>query len=361
MAFAASMTVLIVVRCLVGAGIGMGFICVSMYIAEIAPSSMRGGLMACEEVALNVGWLLGYTANLLLAGVADDWRWMLGLGCVFPVSLALGLLCIDVPESPRWLLAHGRSAEAETVAARYLTQAEVQRLLTSPQSQSGGTPTAGWSQVLCSWGDPPMRKAFSAALAVACAQTACGSLSVSYYSTTVLKETMSEQYALYATFLMGVVKMAVCLLVVFYLESFGRRPMLLASTAVTALACACIAYAFENSLDGFMKSAGFWLFMAGYSIGQGPLTFVYLSETFGTEVRAKGMGLSLFCSRSIGCVSTLFFPSLVESLGAAAVFELQTVVNVVFLFILYALASETHGRSLEDADMMHSSNHRASA
>lgn len=356
MAFSTAIWLLIAARALVGLGIGMGYVIVSMYITEVAPGEMRGRLTTLQEVFLNIGMLLGYAMNYLLLGIPNDWRWMIGLGCVLPMVLMIGLLFPQVPESPRWLYMHDRCEEAKAVLGRFLSTKEVRDVIEAMEKdkQAKGTDFVTWSQLVCT-DSKVRRRMLAASISVAVAQTACGYLAVGYYSSIILKKAMSEKAAFLATIVMGVVKLVVVLIVVATLESTGRRPMLLLSTTVTVLACIWIACSFWLSWGWLLQAAGFSIFMAGFSLGQGPLTFVYCSEVFTTDLRAKGMGLSLFFSRIAGVLSTLFFPLLVESSGVVVSFFLQATINVLVLGILWWFIVETHGHGIEQMEKLFSS------
>lgn len=287
--------------------------------------------------------------NYFLYDIPNDWRWMIGIGCILPMVLTVGLFFPQVPESPRWLYMQGRSEEARAVLGRFLLIDEVSVVIEAMEKErrhkADGFIT--WGQLICT-SNKGLRRMLLASVSVAVAQTACGYLAVGYYSSIILKATMSEDAAFLATIIMGVVKLVVVLTVLATLESVGRRPMLLLSTVVTILACVWIACSFLFSWHWFAQAAGFSLFMAGFSLGMGPLTFVYCSEVFTTDLRAKGMGLSLFFSRILGVMSTFGFPLLVETSGVTAAFFIQAGINVAVLGILWCMVVETHGSGLED-------------
>jgi MFS family permease len=87
-----------------------------MYIAEVAPRRIRGGLVSFNQLMIVGGILIAYIVDFLFKGVAGDWRWMLGLGAVPGVALAVGMMLM--PHSPRWLMERGRDAEARAVLER---------------------------------------------------------------------------------------------------------------------------------------------------------------------------------------------------------------------------------------------------
>lgn len=349
MALAPNLYLLVAGRALTGCGIGTGFVVVSMYIAEMTPSHLRGQFVSVLDVALNVGILLGYIANWALLGIDNDWRWMIALGSIITILLIIFIACGFVPESPRWLLQHGRREEAFGVLKSYVGE---QHAKESIDAFAHGAPAAfvPWRRLLCPWGDVKLLRMLSAGVAVAAGQTICGYLIVLYYSSKVMKRVMDERTAFKYTVIMGAVKAAVAVVVVVGIDRVGRRPALLASTVGCLLGCVWIATAFSYGSSPLLVAAGFWLFNAGFSLGFGPVTFVYITEIFPTELRAKAVGLCLFGSRTIGVLSTFSFPLLTEGIGVSWTFSIMAAMNVFLFGVIWLTVRETKGCSLEDSD-----------
>lgn len=357
MSMASSALTLMAARAIVGVGIGMGYVVVSMYIAEVAPAEMRGRLTTLEEVFLNIGMLLGYLANFSLYGIPNDWRWMLALGAVLPLLVLSFILCPGMPESPRWLFLRGRTEEAEKVLSFFVGKTECKRdlLAMEEQKKSGeGEKFITWQELFSSLKDHQTRQMILAGVTVGCGQTACGYLAIAYYSSAVLKTTMSERAAFMATVVMGVVKLLVVLVALLVLERAGRRPMLFVSTVISGLACVWLAVVFTIDASNFSRALGFALYMAGFSLGLGPICFVYVSEVFPTLLRAKGMALVLFLSRIIGAASTFLFPVTIQAIGVSASFWILSAVNAILAVCIGAFVVETQGRTLEDVGKLFS-------
>jgi len=345
----------LVTRALVGLGIGMGIVVTSMYISEVAPADIRGGLSAFMAVFLNVGILLGYMMNMALLGIKDDWRWMLALGAVLPVVLMLFLLSSQIDESPRWLFAQGRAAEAEQVLARFSGRLQAQRDIAAMQedtenAKSDSTETlTSWSRVLQAYSEKgPVQRMLMAGLSVPVVAMLCGYLAVAYYSSTLMKESAGERNAFAATIVMGCVKVVFVLIAVSILDHVGRRPLLLVSCAITAVACAWLALTFSMQTHWMNHAFGFSLFMAGFEIGLGPLMFVYPAEVLATAWRAKGLGLGVFISRIVGTSSLFLFPLVVKAIGPSSTFWVQAVAIIVGGWMVWKWVYETKGISLED-------------
>ena len=116
-ALAESATMLTIFRVLSGLAVGGTSVVAPMYISEIAPAKNRGRLVSFNQFAITIGIVLAYIFDYLLIGFGDNaWRYMLVVPAVFGVLFLIFLLA-KFPESPRWLLAHGRKDEAIKVLA----------------------------------------------------------------------------------------------------------------------------------------------------------------------------------------------------------------------------------------------------
>src|SRR5581483_4118623 len=104
--------VLLIARTLIGLAIGADSAIATAYIAEYAPKDRRGSLSLLQQWMITVGILVAYLIAILIFGVWPNsaasvgWRLILGLGAV-PALLGLALRT-SMPESPRWLLRHGK-------------------------------------------------------------------------------------------------------------------------------------------------------------------------------------------------------------------------------------------------------------
>lgn len=139
-AFVTNYAELLTVRILLGVVIGTDIATSMTFLAEISPRRSRGGWTGAMP---QIMWCLGALVSLLVAIVLfdhagqDAWRWMLGLGAVPALVVLIGRRTI--PESPRWLLAAGRAADAE-VAMRKLglsSSVGAPAAATAPASRAG--------------------------------------------------------------------------------------------------------------------------------------------------------------------------------------------------------------------------------
>lgn len=105
-------------RALTGAGIGGEYAAINSAIDELIPARVRGRVDLMINGSYWIGAALGSVATIVLL----DPRWLpiwLGWRCAFGIGVMLGLVVIFfrrwIPESPRWLMIHGRNAEAEQI------------------------------------------------------------------------------------------------------------------------------------------------------------------------------------------------------------------------------------------------------
>ena len=125
-AVSVSVPMLLVSRLLLGVTIGVSVVVVPVYVAELAPAKVRGSLLVAYQVATVVGIIIGYLAAYLLAGTGS-WRWMLGLAAV-PAALVM-LMLLRMPDTARWYMLKGRTAEARRALQQVEPAADVDREL----------------------------------------------------------------------------------------------------------------------------------------------------------------------------------------------------------------------------------------
>lgn len=109
-ALAPTLNVMVAARFTLGLAVGGASVVVPAYLAEMAPSSIRGRIITRNELMIVTGQFLAFTTNATLGNLFSDldgvWRWMLALATLPAVALWLGMLYM--PESPRWLATKGR-------------------------------------------------------------------------------------------------------------------------------------------------------------------------------------------------------------------------------------------------------------
>jgi len=352
MALAEDFILLAIGRVLIGLGVGSALMIAPLYAAELAPMRLRGALVTMMEISINVGILLGYVVGFALADLPleNGWRWMLGIGAALPIVLVV--LTIFMPESPRWLVEHGETGLAEAVLAQTCAPEEADQVMTSLQQDRVLGFRGAWSDVLCP--QQKWRRLIWAGMGTALFQQLSGVEAAVYYTPEVLKaaglDNEDDQFlANVGVGLIRVLFVIVALLVVD--KRVGRRKMLLGSAAVMTVAQLMIGLNFRVWRIPGLAVAGQCLFMAGYSLGFGPIGWVLVSEIFPLQIRGLAVGIATFINRMTAGLIALFFMSLNKSVvGNAGTFWMFGGFCLVSFIFTYYVVPETKGKSLEELE-----------
>jgi putative MFS transporter len=107
-------------RFMAGIGIGVELITIDTYVAELIPKQLRGRAFAFSQtIMFSVVPVVAFLAWLLVPNKPlglDGWRWVVLIGSIGAV--VVWWLRLGIPESPRWLIQHGRLAEAEAIIGK---------------------------------------------------------------------------------------------------------------------------------------------------------------------------------------------------------------------------------------------------
>jgi SP family arabinose:H+ symporter-like MFS transporter len=343
----------IVARVLGGLAVGAAILIAPMYIAEIAPAESRGLLVSTNQLMIVIGISASFFSNdLILSAGAASWRWMLGVEAI-PALLFLGLLTI-VPESPRWLLAHGRRHEALTVmrAVRGCgADAEIERI----QAAACAVRAGSWSALLGN----RMRFVMVFAAGLAFFQQITGINAVLYYLPTIFAQAGGGLASAFRqAAIVGAVNLAMTLVAMRWIDRLGRKPLLFLGTSGMAAALLAIGWAFRTGAGGAgapvahpgMVLAAIVLFVASFAISLGPVTWVMVSEIFPNEQRARALSVVGFWNALVSATVTLVFPWQIAHWGASGTFFGYGLLAVAALIFVLLLGSETRGKTLEEIE-----------
>jgi sugar porter (SP) family MFS transporter len=347
-AFASGATELIAARFLLGLSVGTASFVAPMYIAEVAPRRIRGGLVSFNQLMIVMGILIAYIVDFLFKGVSNNWRWMLGLGAVPGVALAVGMILM--PHSPRWLMERGRDDEARAVLER------VHR-----RSEDIDSEMDDIRHVVAEEGSlrdiigAKVRPMLIVGLALAIFQQIVGINTVIYYAPTILRFTGSSvSSAITQTVFIGLTNVVFTVVAVLLLDRFGRRVFLLVGT-VGLIASLLV-------LGVFFASAGLRaavpdlalialiVYIASFAIGLGPVFWLMISEIFPLHLRSPAMALCTVANWAFNFLVSFTFLSLVGALGRTGTFVAYAVVGVIALIFFATRVPETNGRSLEEIE-----------
>ena len=356
MALAGGFWTLLVGRMVLGFGVGAGLSIDPLYISEIAPAGARGKLVSWSELAINAGIMLGFVATVALEGLDPDasWRVMFALGAVMPIGM-LYLATQVMPETPRFLFEKGREAECLRVTG-LLTNSDAERdavIADLSASKARRDQRIGGVDTFCSLlahTDAVVRRMLLVVCAVAVAQQLSGVEAFMYYTPFMLEDVgFSERSEILGmTAAMGIAKTATLVLVLRLLDrpALGRRRMLIGSYCGMAVALVVLAWGAFTTSRGVLV-LGIFGYVVSFSIGAGPITWLFASEIMPTSIRARGMALAASLNRVTGCIISLTFLSLTGT-SAGGTLAFFAVVCCLFACTSYRYAPETAGKTLEE-------------
>jgi MFS family permease len=181
---------------------------------------------------------------------------------------------------------------------------------------------------------------------------------VLYYATPILQRAgfPSAQGATQVAVLLGLFKLLMTLVAVFFVDKAGRRPLLLGGVGALTAALALLAALSSDPLPlglsadvAALASAGsLFLFVGAYQVSFGPIAWLLVSEIFPAEIRTAAVGLATIVNFGSNFLVSLALPLLQEDLGPAGTYALFALLGGFALASIALTVPETKGRSLEE-------------
>ncbi|MDE0362996.1 MAG: sugar porter family MFS transporter [Rhodospirillaceae bacterium] len=412
---------LVTARMLGGLGVGAALIIAPMYIAEIAPAKIRGRMVSFNQLNIVIGISAAFFSNYLILrlGASDlgwaqalnlgdwNWRWMLGVEAIPAIVYFVALFA--VPESPRWLVMHGRDDEALEIMER-VGDAEQARAALQAVRDSLGAEANAEKAAFRELFQPAMRLVLTIGLSVAILQQITGINSVFFYAPMIFEQSgIGTDASFLQAVLVGLVNLVFTVLAILTIDRLGRRPLLMFGLTGIAVCMLVLSYGFgsatyvlddeavatmpetlereslaplmddtydsdvafrqavveavgpeaydENrsalvsaaiSMNPALILAGILGFVASFAISLGPVMWVLFSELFPNRVRGLAISFVGLVNSAVSFGVQLVFPWELENLGNSLTFLIYAVFAIVGLVIVIRLVPETKGRSLEE-------------
>jgi sugar porter (SP) family MFS transporter len=342
-AIATTSFLLILWRSLVGFAIGADTAIATAYISEFSPRKWRGRLAIIQQLMIFSGITASFWAGYLLSFSAN-WRLMLGLG-VIPAVILVGLR-VFLPESPRWLLLNGKQEKAKEILRKFgVNIANDEQIATPPKELS--------FKEMFSF--KPIRTAIVLVGLWLIFQQITGINVILYYGPTIyrylgltgsraiLNTTISES--------LGGIEYGIS----FYLiDKWGRRRLGILGYGGLVVSLIIMLLGLRVFTSGIifigvaLVFTAMTLYLLFYHVGVGGVGWVLQGETIPTEVRGRGAGL-LAALDWFGNFAIIFvFPYWKAALGVYSFFELELLLSILALLVVYLFLPETKGVSLEE-------------
>lgn len=351
-------------RIIGGVGVGLASAICPMYIAEVAPSNIRGTLVSWNQFAIIFGQLVVYFVNFIILGenanpvieamkvlnadeaawtISTGWRYMFGSEAV-PAGLFTLLICL-VPETPRYLVMAGRDDKALAILQRINGATVGSEILHEIK-----TTITEKTERLFTYGV----MVIFIGIMLSVFQQAVGINAVLYYAPRIFGD-MGMTDPMVNTVVMGVVNILFTLVAIFTVEKWGRRPLLITGSIGMAVGAFGVALTFGNASMSMVCMVSIMVYSASFMMSWGPICWVLIAEIFPNTIRGKAVAIAVAFQWIFNwIVSSTFVPMFNmktagdPDFGHWFTYGLYGGICVVAAFFVWKLVPETKGKTLED-------------
>ena len=348
MALAKSQAFFISFRVLGGLAVGAVSVLSPMYVAEVAPSKIRGSLITIYQLAITFGILVSYLVNFALHDVENNWRWMFATGLIPSIIFFIGLFFI--PESPRWLIKAGFKEKGRLVLERIGGAAFAGREIAEIENS---LKDAGTGSALKALFSKRYRKVLILGLLLSVFVQISGINTVIDYAPKILMSAGLEiRNALLQTSLIGLVNFAFTFFAVWLIDRLGRRTFYIIGSSGMVVTLLMLAAAFHFELSPIFTTICIMLFIAFFASCIGPAFWTLIAEMFPNRIRGMAVALASFTQWVFTFIVVLLFPHVLDALGGSVTFLFLAVMSFIQLLIAWFFIKETKGKSLEEIESL---------
>ncbi len=355
-------------RVIGGIGVGLASALCPMYIAEVAPSNIRGTLVSWNQFAIIFGQLVVYMVNFCIMGdhtnpiiesigqgmntvlpesdpwtISTGWRYMFGSEAV-PAGLFSILICF-VPETPRYLVMIKQDDKALSILQRINGQAKGEQIL----KEIKNTVTEKTEKIF-TYGV----LVIFVGIMLSVFQQAVGINAVLYYAPRIFGD-MGMENPMVQTVIMGIVNILFTLVAIFTVEKWGRKPLLITGSIGMAIGAFGVAITFGHAGLEIVTMLSIMVYSASFMMSWGPICWVLISEIFPNTIRGAGVAVAVAFQWIFNwIVSSSFVPmfnmqlSGDENFGHWFTYGLYGIICVIAAIFVWRLVPETKGKTLED-------------
>lgn len=355
-------TPFILYRILGGIGIGLASNLSPMYIAEVAPASMRGKFVSLNQLTIVIGILLAQLANWQIAEpVAPNatdaeilaswngqmaWRWMFWAETI-PAGLFFFFMFL-VPESPRWLAKNGNENKIIAILSKVggadYARKEYENIRASLVNE---TSKVNFRELF----EPGVKKILLIGIVLAAFQQWCGINVVFNYAEEVFAAAgYGVSDILFNIVITGSVNLIFTFVAIYTVDKLGRRALMLVGAGGLAGIYALMGAAYFFQITGWPLLLLVVMGIACYAMSLAPVTWVVLSEIFPNRIRGAAMAVATVSLWLASFLLTYTFPLLNSAFGASGTFWMYGIICVGGLVFIAKKLPETKGRTLEEIE-----------
>ena len=351
-----ALTPFILYRILCGVGVGIASMLSPLYIAEISPSHIRGRLVSFNQLSIVLGMSVVYFVNWGIARQGSEawinstgWRLML-MSEAIPAVLFLVLLTL-VPDTPRWYVMKGYHDKARGILKRLVgeteaasTLEEIKTSLEVPEKTQAGTSLFAFGTLV-----------IVAGIMLSVFQQLVGINAVLYYAPLMFKNLgAGTDSAMLQTAIVGVANVLFTVIAIATVDRLGRKPLLIIGGVIMGISMVVLGFQFQSNATGTGPLVAAIVYIAGFALSWGPVTWVLLAEMFPNAIKGVAMSIAVAAQWIANLIVSWTFKILIANSTLNALF------NHGFPYWMYGLMSflaaafvffyvpETKQRTLEE-------------
>lgn len=354
-------------RVLGGLAVGAASVLAPAYISEVAPAKYRGMLSSIQQIAIISGLFFSFLSNYLIAQMAgstldilamgfEAWRWMFWVELIPAVIFFFALLLI--PESPRYLVASGKKAQALRVLGKLMGDSAQSKYDEIEGSLAVDHHRPRFRDILGKFG---FRSIVWVGIALAAFQQFVGINVVFYYGSVLWQSAgFNESHSLLINVISGAVSFGACIAALVAIDRMGRKPMLLIGSVGMVITLSIMAFVFSQAdVDASGKltlvgSAGpialiaANLYVVFFNFSWGPVVWVLLGEMFPNQFRGSALAVSGIAMWGSNFAITITFPMMLSGIGLGGAYSVYAGCALISLFLVLKCVRETKGLELEE-------------
>nr|XP_024219334.1 glucose transporter type 1 isoform X4 [Halyomorpha halys] len=339
-------------RFIIGVNCGLNTSLVPMYISEIAPLNLRGGLGTVNQLAVTVGLLISQVLGIdEILGTDDGWPVLLGLA-ICPAILQLILLPI-CPESPRYLLITKQWEEEARKALRRLrasnqVEEDIEEMRAEQRAQQSES-TISISELICS---PTLRAPLIISVVMQLSQQLSGINAVFYYSTGLFVTSgLSEETAKDMTIGIGAIMVIMTLVTIPLMDRMGRRTLHLYGLGGMFIFSIFITISFliKEMIDwmSYLSVVSTLMFVVFFALGPGSIPWLITAELFSQGPRPTAMSIAVLVNWLANFLVGIGFPTMQASLENYTFLPFSVLLAGFWIFT-YKRVPETKNKTFEE-------------
>lgn len=353
-------------RIIGGIGVGLASAICPMYIAEIAPSEIRGTLVSCNQFAIIFGMLVVYFVNYLILGdhtnpivlkdaatglyslspesdmwtVQNGWRYMFGSEAI--PAAAFGLLLFTVPKTPRYLVMTGQHQVALSILEKINGVNKAREIL----AEIRATATEKTEKLL-TYGFAVI----FIGIMLSVFQQAIGINAVLYYAPRIFESAGAEGGGMMQTVIMGIVNILFTVVAIVTVDRFGRKPLLIIGSIGMAVGAFMVAICDNWGIKGIIPVLSVITYAAFFMMSWGPICWVLIAEIFPNTIRGQAVAIAVAFQWIFNYLVSSTFPALYEFSPMFA-YSLYGIVCVIAALFVWRCVPETKGKTLEEMNAL---------